>query len=71
MMDSSLFLGKLALSLLLVIRRRHAHDFREQAREVVAVVDSYLVTNLVNFHVGEVQQIAGMLYFQLVEIVYR
>ena len=49
----------LPLLLLLVGAGRHAHDFGEEAREVVGVGEAYLVADLVDAHVGEVEQGAG------------
>ena len=53
---------------LFVLSRRHSHDFTEKSGEVIAVFDAYLITNLAYFHVREVQQLACLLYLQLVEI---
>lgn len=48
---------------LLVFTGRHAHDLTEKTGEVIIVLNPYLITNLINFHVRKIQQLASLLYF--------
>ena len=52
----------------LILPWGHSHDFAEEAGEVVGVFDADLVADLVYFHVGEVEQLTGLLDLQLVEV---
>lgn len=54
--------------LFLILPRRHPHHLAEQSGEVVSIFYSYLIANLVYLHIREVEQLAGLLYLQLVEI---
>lgn len=59
-----------ALSLVLfpVGGRRLSHDLAEQSGKVIAVINAYFVAHLIDPDIGRVEQFAGILDFQLVEI---
>ena len=59
--------GGLSFGLFAVVGRRDAHLLAEQAREVEAVVDADFVADLVDFHVGLIEQAAGHLDAELVQ----
>lgn len=47
---------------------RHSHQLAEQAGEVIGILNPYLVTDLVDLHVRVIQQEAGLLDFQQIEV---
>ena len=53
---------------LAVFLRRHPHQLAEHTREVVGIFYTYLITDLVDLHIRVVQQEAGLLNFQQVEV---
>lgn len=62
------FMSFLGISVFL---RRYSHDFGEKAREIEGILESHLVAYLVDFHIRGIQQFAGFLDLQLIEIAQR
>lgn len=54
-----------------VFLRRDAHDLGKQPREIIAVVDAYHRADLIDFEVCRLQELAGTIHFESVEIVER
>ena len=61
-------LPPLPFPLLPVATGRHSHDFGEQSGEIVRIVYANLEANLVDLHIGSIQQVTGLLDFQQIEI---
>ena len=53
---------------LFVAAGRHPHDFTEESRKVKAVLNTYLITYLIDFHISKIQQTASFANFQLIEV---
>lgn len=61
----------LTLLVFLIVRRGHSHVFGEQPGEIIRIVDAQFGAYLAYFHIRKIEISAGLLNFQLVEIVDR